>query len=117
MSFGILKERYDAHHFDGSIELARYRVESTEALPTGKVTLAARFEYGGSKEMGKGGKVTLSANGKVIGSGEIAKTAPFRYSLNESQDIGRDEGTPVDNSYQPPFAFKGTISKFTVELK
>ena len=26
-----------------------------------------------------------------------------RYSLNESQDIGRDEGTPVDFTYQPPF--------------
>jgi arylsulfatase len=99
------------------IDLARYRVESSGPLPTGKVTLAARFEYGGGKEMGKGGKVTLTANGLVIGQGEIAKTAPFRYSLNESQDIGSDEGTPVDFSYQPPFAFKGTISKMTVELK
>ena len=52
----------------------------------------------------------------VIGQGEIARTAPFRYSLNESQDIG-DEGTPVDFTYQPPFAFKGAISRMVVELK
>jgi arylsulfatase len=99
------------------IDLARYRVESTETLPTGKVTLVAHFAYGGGKEMGKSGTVTLSANGKAIGSGGIAKTAPFRYSLSETQDIGRDEGTPVDHSYRPPFAFTGAIQTFTVELK
>ena len=105
------------------IDLARYRVESSEQLPAGNVTLAVRFDYGGGKplgignEMGKGGKVTLTANGKVIGSGEIAKTAPFRYSLSEGQDIGRDEGTPVDNSYQPPFPFTGKILALTVDLR
>ena len=49
----------------------------------------------------------------AIGQGEIARTAPFRYSLNETQDIGRDEGTPVDFSYQSPFAFKGKASSTT----
>jgi len=50
-------------------------------------------------------------------SGEIAKTVPIRYSLSETQDIGRDEGTPVDNSYRPPFVFTGAIQTFTVALK
>ena len=59
------------------IDLARYRVESSEPLPTGKVKLVAHFEYGGGKEMGKGGNVTLSANDKVIGSGEIPRRPPF----------------------------------------
>jgi arylsulfatase len=105
------------------IDLARYRVESSEPLPAGSVNLTAHFDYGGGKqlgignEMGQGGKVTLTANGKVIGSGEITKTAPFRYSLSEGQDIGRDEGTPVDNSYKPPFAFTGKILAFTVDLR
>jgi len=99
------------------IDLARYRVESSEPLPTGKVKLVAHFAYGGGKEMGKSGTVTLTANGKTIGSGAIAKTAPFCYSLSEGQDIGRDEGTPVDHSYRPPFAFTGTISALTVDLK
>jgi len=99
------------------IDLAHYRVESSEPLPTGKVKLVAHFEYGGGKEMGKSGTVTLTANGKTIGSGDIARTAPFRYSLSEGQDIGRDEGTPVDHSYRPPFAFTGTISALTVDLK
>ena len=55
-----------------------------------------------AKEMGKSGTVTLTAHGKTIGSGAIARTAPFRYSLSEGQDIGRDEGTPVDHSYRLP---------------
>ena len=67
------------------IDLARYRVESSEPLPTGKRkarrALRIRRRRSANEEMGKGGKVTLTANGKVIGSGEIAKTAPFRYSL------------------------------------
>ena len=96
----------------------RYRIESTEPLPLGNVTLAARFEYeGGANDLGKGGKVTLTANGKTIGTGQIEKTAPFRYSLDESQDIGMDEGTAVDFSYKPPFRFTGQIHKMTVELK
>jgi hypothetical protein len=98
-------------------------VESSAPLPAGNVNLAVRFDYGGGKqlgignEMGQGGKVTLSANGQVIGSGEIAKTAPFRYSLSEGQDIGRDEGTPVDNSYRPPLPFTGKILALTVDLR
>ena len=100
------------------IDRARYRVESTEPLPTGKVKLAAHFEYGGTgKEMGKGGKVTLTANGKTIGTGQMERTAPYRYSLNETQDIGHDEGTPVDYTYKPPFRFTGEIEQLVVDLK
>ena len=99
------------------INQQRYRIESSEAVPTGKVKLAARFDYSGGREMGKGGKVTLTANGKTIGTGEIGKTAPYRYSLDEPQDIGMDSGTPVDFSYTPPFRFTGAIEQFVVDLK
>ena len=41
----------------------------------------------------------------------------MQYSLNEPQDIGLDEGTPVDNTYKPSFRFTGKIEQFVVDLK
>jgi hypothetical protein len=30
--------------------------------------------------------------------------------------IGRNTGTPVSHSYEPPFTFTGTIEKVTIEV-
>jgi arylsulfatase len=98
------------------IALERYRVVSSEPLPTGKVTLAMDFKFDGGG-MAKGGTMTLSANGKKIGEGRIEKTTPFKYSLYEGQDIGEDTGSPIDFSYKPPFRFNGKLGRVTVELK
>jgi hypothetical protein len=65
----------------------------------------------------RGGIVTLSANGRKIGEGRITRTVPGQYSAFEGQDIGRDSGMPIDDSYVPPFAFTGTIEKAIVDLK
>jgi hypothetical protein len=67
--------------------------------------------------MGKSGTATLSVDGSQVGSGKIEQTTPFRYSLDETQDIGRDNGTPGIYTYEPPFAFSGKIEKVTVDLK
>jgi hypothetical protein len=98
------------------IDSERYRITSSENVPTGKVTLAFDFKYDGGG-MGKGGTITLFANGKKIGTGRVEKTAGFKYSLYEGQDIGEDSGSPVDSTYTPPFKFTGKIEKVTVELK
>jgi arylsulfatase len=47
----------------------------------------------------------------------VEKTAGYKYSLYEGQDIGADSGSPVDFSYTPPFKFTGKLDKVTVELK
>ena len=67
--------------------------------------------------MGKGGTITLLANGKKLGTGRVEKTAGFKYSLYEGQDIGEDSGSPVDSTYTPPFKFTGKIDKVTIDLK
>ena len=67
--------------------------------------------------MSKAGTITLLANGKKTGEARVDKTAGFKYSLYEGQDIGEDSGSPVDFDYTPPFKFKGRIEKVTVELK
>jgi arylsulfatase len=98
------------------IGMERYRVVSTENVPTGKITLTFDFKYDGGG-MGKGGTIMLLANGKKIGEGRVEKTAGYKYSLYEGQDIGQDSGSPVDFTYTPPFPFTGKLHKVTVELK
>jgi len=98
------------------IDIERYRVVSAGEVPIGKVTFALDFKYDGGG-MGKGGTITLLANGRKIGSGRVERTAGFKYSLYEGQDIGEDSGSPVDTTYTPPFKFTGKIERVAVELK
>jgi hypothetical protein len=98
------------------VALERYRVVSTDPVPTGKVTLTMDFKYDGGG-VAKGGTMTLFANGRKIGEGRVEKTTPFKYALSEGQDIGEDTGTPVDFSCTPPFKFTGKLNRVTVELK
>jgi arylsulfatase len=88
-------------------------------VPTGKVKLEADFVYAGKAgEFGKGGTFVLKANGQEIGRGDIAHTTPLRYSLYEGQDVGSDDGSPVDgDAYQAPFVYSGKIDDVTVSLK
>jgi arylsulfatase len=94
------------------IGFERYRVVSSESVPTGKVTLTFDFKYDGGG-MGKGGTITLLANGKKIGDGRVEKTTGLKYSLYE----GQDSGSPVDFTYTAPFPFTGRLDKVTIELK
>ena len=98
------------------VALESYRVVSSEAVPTGKVTLAMDFKYDGGG-LAKGGTIMLLANGRKIGEGRVEKTTPFKYSLFEGQDIGEDTGSPVDFSYAPPFRFTGKLDRVTVDIR
>lgn len=89
---------------------------ASEPLSKGRNTLAVDFKYDGGG-MGKGGAVTVTANGKTIAEGHMEKSIPIQMSLSEGLDIGVDNGSTVDFTYKPPFAFTGKIEKVTVELK
>lgn len=102
-----------AHNF---IDVERYSVSSDQTVAAGEHELKMAFAYQGGDEAGKGGTLTLSVDGTEVGSGTIEQTTPFKYSLSENQDIGRDTGTPVVYDYQAPFAFEGTIEEVVVEL-
>jgi arylsulfatase len=47
----------------------------------------------------------------------LKRTVPAQFSLGEGLDIGMDVGSPVDFTYQLPFAFTGKIEKVDIELK
>jgi Sulfatase len=112
--FYLLKGKLVGLH--NYLGLERYRAVSTLNVPTGKTTLTFDFKYDGGG-MGNGGTITLLANGKKLAEARAEKTAGFKYSLYEGQDIGEDSGSPVDFDYTPPFRFSGKIEKVTLDLK
>lgn len=67
--------------------------------------------------MGKGDAVSVLAIGKKVAKGHIGRTVPFRFSTEETLDIGEDTGTPVDLSYDIPARFSGGLEKVIFELK
>jgi arylsulfatase len=100
------------------LDIDRYTIAGTEALPKGKVKLVVDFAYEGKPgERGKGATVTLSANGTKVAEGKLPKTVPLQFSLGEGLDIGTDVGSPVDFTYKLPFTFTGKIEKVTYDLK
>ena len=64
----------------------------------------------------KGGTVTLYIDGKKDGEAEIPKIIPFRYSLDETFDVGCDTGTVVTPDYEPGAKFTGRIVHVKVDL-
>jgi hypothetical protein len=55
-------------------------------------------------------------NGEKVAEARIDQTQCCLFSGDEGADVGRDDGTPVSEDYQVPFAFNGTINKVTIDL-
>jgi arylsulfatase A-like enzyme len=87
-----------------------------DKIPAGKATIVVDFKYDGGG-MGKGGDVTMTVNGKKVAGGRLERTIPIQFSLGEGLDIGMDIGSPVDFTYELPFAFTGKIDHVTIDLK
>jgi hypothetical protein len=98
------------------LALERPAFAATEPLPQGKATIVVDFAYDGGGT-GKGGTISITANGKKVAGGRLERTVPIMFSICEGLDIGMDGGSPVDFTYQVPFAFTGKIEKVTIELK
>ena len=98
------------------LSIERPTFASCSPLRPGRTTLVVDFAYDGGG-IGKGGTITMTANGAKLAEGRLDRTIPNMMSIGEGLDIGRDTGSPIDFSYELPFAFTGTIEKVTVELK
>jgi arylsulfatase A-like enzyme len=85
------------------------------ALKPGQHTIVFDFKYDGPGP-GKGGTGVLSVDGKQLDKKTIKHTIPLMMSIDETFDVGLDTRTGVDNSYELPFKFTGTIDKLTFEL-
>ncbi|RPJ10713.1 MAG: arylsulfatase [Deltaproteobacteria bacterium] len=101
---------YEYNWFDED----RYIITSSESVPAGKSAVRFEFAYDGGE--GKGGKGTIFINGKKVGEGRIEKTVPARFGI-DTFGVGMDTGSPVSNTYKPPFAFNGKIEKVEIDLR
>ena len=95
--------------------LKRYSVTSKQKLAPGKATVRFDFVYDGGGA-GKGGLGIIIVNGQKVAEARIDQTECCTFSLDEGADVGRNEGTPVTEDYEVPFAFNGVIDKVTVTL-
>ncbi len=86
-----------------------------KALKPGKHTLVFDFKYDGPGP-GKGGTGTFSVDGKELDKKTMKHSIPFLMTIDETLDIGSDTRTGVDDSYELPFKFTGTIEKLTYKL-
>jgi arylsulfatase len=93
----------------------RYTVTSSEALSAGPAVVRVDIKYDGGG-IGKGETASLFINDKQVGEGRIDKSVPSRFG-NETFDVGMDNGSPVSEAYQPPFAYSGTIKKVSITLE
>jgi arylsulfatase len=98
------------------LSIDRPTFAAKDPLPPGNTKLVVDFAYDGGG-MGKGGEITMTANGKKIAGGRLERSIPIQFSLGEGLDIGMDVGSPIDFTYQLPFAFTGKIEQVTVELE
>lgn len=108
------------------LDLKRYRWEGgvggrigkdffSRALKPGKHKLVFDFEYDGPGP-GKGGTGVFKVDDKELAKKNIPHTIPLMMTCDETFDIGVDTRTGVDNSYELPFRFTGTIDKLTFKL-
>jgi hypothetical protein len=86
-----------------------------EGLQPGKHTIVFDFKYDGPGA-GKGGTGVLTVDGKELARKTIPHTIPFLMAIDESFDIWSDTRTGVNDDYELPFHFTGTINKLTFKL-
>jgi len=110
---------------NNSLNQYRSTITAGESLPTGKMEIVAEISAGNAIESisenaiarsgGFGsGSVVLTVNGREIGSGHLDRFGGMM--LNETLDIGKDNGSPVTDDYDGPFPFNGEIESVTVEV-
>ncbi|MGO4404683.1 arylsulfatase [Bosea sp. RAF48] len=109
------------------VDLKRVKWQSPAVLTAGKHVLEFDFKYDGlgmgtlafasPSGIGRSGTGTLKVDGQVVATQAMPHTIPLILAFDESQDIGSDTGTPVDDQdYQTPFAFTGKIGKITLSI-
>ncbi len=98
------------------LSIDRSTFTATDRIPAGRATIVVDFKYDGGG-MGKGGEVAMKVDGRSVAGGRMERSVPIQFSLGEGLDIGMDIGSPIDFTYQLPFAFTGKIDHVTIDLK
>ena len=97
-------------------EIERTRIETTGALPRGRVKIEIESRAQPSVRNGPM-DVTIRVNGTEMARGRVPRTTGYALSGNDSFDVGRDSYSPVSPAYydRAPFKFTGKIEKLDVK--
>jgi arylsulfatase A-like enzyme len=98
---------YDYNFLDG----VHYIIESPP-LAKGRNDVKFVFKLTGNFA----GTGELFVNGKSVGKVDMPKTHPASFSLSETFDVGRDNGTQVSKLYKGEFPYTGTLDKVVFDL-
>ncbi len=109
------------------LDLERVRWESSDTLTAGKHTVEFEFDYDGLgfatfafnnlSGVGRPGEGIMRIDGKEVARKKMEKTIPITLAWDESQDIGSDTLTGVnDADYMVPFTFTGKIDRITLDI-
>jgi arylsulfatase len=98
---------YDYNFLDG----VHYVLESP---PLAKGKNDIEFEFVHTRNFAGTGE--LFVNGRSVGKVDMPKTHPATFSLSETFDVGRDNGTQVSTLYTGEFPYTGTLDKVVFKL-
>ncbi|MEJ2206677.1 MAG: sulfatase-like hydrolase/transferase [Gemmatimonadota bacterium] len=98
---------YDYNYLDG----VHYLLESPP-LAMGRNEVKFEFVHAGNFA----GTGELFVNGKSVDKVHMPKTHPATFSLSETFDVGRDNGTQVSTLYAGDFPYTGTLDKVVFQL-
>ena len=97
-------------------------ITSDVLLPQGADVLAFEFtqesvtksdtSLAGDSSTGTG---SLFINGQLVGQGKLTQALEFGYA--RSLGVGKAFGSPVSDTFHPPFQFTGSLEKVKVELE
>lgn len=94
----------------------RYRISSDAPIPEGHHIVSARVDVDKEGQPGVGGTVRLFLGEEQIGEGRFEKQIPFRYTVNETFDVGLDTVTPVSDEYESPFEYSDEIKRVMIDV-
>jgi arylsulfatase len=94
----------------------KHRIVSPSRLGAGAHTIRVDM-VSDAPGPGKGATATIFVDDKQVATGHMDRTVPYRFSLDESFDVGADTGTPVVDDYKMPFTYRGKINTLMIDLK
>ncbi len=108
------------HYVHNYVGVRELHVESTDAVPPGRVSLRFEFKPTGDPDFmtgrGSPGRAQLYIDGKLVGQDTLDVTTPIALGLGDVLSTGRDTGSSVSTRYQPPFEFTGHLFKVEVDV-
>ena len=98
---GPVRQGPDPKYCYNLLGLARYTITGDVQLTPGTHQLRMEFSYDGEGPA-KAGTVLLILDDAKIGEGRrLDATIPMIFSLDETVDLGRDNGSAVSDDYTP----------------